>query len=125
MKKHIVVGAGAAGLLCSEELAHQSSVVLIDCGSEEADANDDSLASNRWGFAWTSTAEAIRHECTPQDELFGRSVLYPLGIGVGGSTNLNAMIWSGGHPGVFDKHWPPSWSSRRLNELVSMLFFTT
>ena len=72
-------------------------------------------AAGAWGEAKGCDVCAERHVTAPQRQLGERSVAIPVGRGVGGSANVNAMLWSRGHPGVFDAlPWPREWSYAHL-----------
>jgi len=116
---HIIVGAGAAGILCAHELSKTSDIYLLEAGSLQANTHHDSIDPLRWGAAWVKDCEAIRRVCVAQEGLLGRSILCPAGTGIGGSTNINAMIWNPGHRAVFDRYWPEEWNSMRMEKLFS------
>ena len=45
---------------------------------------------------------------TDPDPVLGRSMYWPRGKGLGGSSSINAMVWVRGHPSDFDG-WGPGW----------------
>ena len=121
---YVIVGGGAAGLVvCLRLLEAGCNVTLVERGSEFADAKADVTDPIDWGFAANGTGqehcEATRNLTAPQAVLGDRQIPYPQGSGLGGSTNINACIWTAGHPHVFDLHWPPSWNSQQMNQYLS------
>ena len=118
---HVVVGAGAAGTAFCVNLLRRSTkdkVILIDYGEEPSEQTmQSSFDPLKWGEAAYSPSEISRHYITtPQKALFGRRILYPQGRGIGGSTSINAMIWTGGHKGIFDTYWPHEWNSQTMEK---------
>ena len=114
---HVVIGGGSAGvLLCQQLLEHGDDVILIERGSKDPLSKRVALLlPSQWPAAAFALAEAT-HNCTlPQSRLGMRQIKYPQGSGIGGTTNINAMIWSGGHPAVFDNYWPKIWNSKTMS----------
>ena len=113
---HIIIGGGSAGiLLCHQLLEHGDDVILIERGSR--DPISSAVAAripSQWPAAAISLGEATRHCTLPQTRLGMREVMYPQGSGIGGTSNINAMIWSAGHPAVFDRYWPEMWNSEAI-----------
>jgi choline dehydrogenase-like flavoprotein len=113
----IVIGAGPAGCAVASGLAQSSSatsVALIEAGPAGASLLSDvplGIAAlvprrSRWNYAY---------ETTPQPGLGGRRGYQPRGRGLGGSSLINAMIYTRGQPQDYDgwaalgcKGW--SWS---------------
>lgn len=99
----IVVGSGTAGMMLVHELAVRNScnsavsILLVERGLKESDQLRSTRQPNLWGAAASSSSastELLASEVQP--DLFGRSVLCPVGRGAGGSSNINAMIWTPG-----------------------------
>lgn len=100
----VVVGAGSGGCAVAGRLSEDSatSVALLDAGGK----NDNWVVTtpfaliimvprkvNNWGF-----------ETVPQKGLNGRVGYQPRGRGLGGSSAINAMVYTRGHRWDYD-HW--------------------
>ena len=117
-REYVVVGGGSSGIAVTLGLLERGcNVVLVERGEIE---DPKSVCAHRreaakWGEVKNCSVCSEKHLTAPQTHLAGRSLVIPTGKGgVGGSANLNAMLWSRGHPGVFDTHWPTGWSSSDL-----------
>jgi choline dehydrogenase-like flavoprotein len=113
----IVIGAGPAGCAVASGLAQSSSatsVALIEAGPAGASL----LSDVPLGIAALVPRRSRRnyaYETTPQPGLGGRRGYQPRGRGLGGSSLINAMIYTRGQPQDYDgwaalgcKGW--SWS---------------
>ncbi|RDI67249.1 GMC family oxidoreductase [Nocardia pseudobrasiliensis] len=100
---YLIVGAGSAGCVLADRLsaADDAKVLLLEAG--RADARDipevqvpmlfpRMFGSDiDWGF-----------ETVPQSGLGGRTVPFPRGKGLGGSSLINAQLWTRGHRADYD-----------------------
>ena len=111
--KFLVIGAGTTGLILSHEIAKFGDVVLFETGEyRSADPTIDSqLNPALWQKATSEIPLTSRKVSAPQKALFNRCLDLPTGLGYGGSSNINAMIWTLGHPALYDLRWPKEWSS--------------
>ncbi len=88
----IIVGAGSAGCLLAHLLsAQRRSVVLIEPPSETALPIDRQRPA-RW-LQLLGSQEDWDLLTAPNKNLAGRSIGWPRGRGLGGSSRINAMIW--------------------------------
>ena len=91
-KETIIVGGGSAGCMLAHQLAHRSvAITLIEPAVGSAPAADQNRpaqwlnllgSSEDWGFATNANPA-----------LAGRTLAWPRGKGLGGSSRINAMIW--------------------------------
>ena len=133
MVLHVVVGGGASGCMAALKLLEDGyDVLLIERGPFQGWKQHQCKQSNTaideaiyhihsspisWGDAAYSTDSdyVLQHDTVAQQQLSERLVTYPQGRGLGGTMNINAMIWSAGHRAVFDDLWPHDWNSEVMN----------
>lgn len=112
---YIILGAGSAGSVVTNRIITQSdaSVLLLDAGPHGALGGKKSLATNFsdfWKFAMPSALTenlASKYDwqfkTTPQKHLNDRVIDQPRGKVMGGSSNLNAMVYARGHACDFER----------------------
>ncbi len=115
----VVVGAGSSGAALAARLTESGtlSVLLLEAGGPDQDTNLRVPAAFsrlfRSRFDWSYDTE-------PQDQLGGRTVYWPRGKVLGGSSSLNAMMWVRGFAADYDE-WAelagPEWSWEALRPL--------
>lgn len=113
----VVVGAGSAGAPLAARLSEPGrlSVLLLEAGGPDKDTKlHVPVAFSqlfRSAFDWD-------YQTAPQDRLGGRSIYWPRGKVLGGSSSLNAMMWVRGFAADYDE-WAQlagsdwSWESLR------------
>lgn len=107
---YIVVGAGSAGAALAARLSEDPrvSVLLLEAGAPDtAQALHIPAAFStlfRGAYDWDYDTE-------PQPELEGRTVYWPRGKTLGGSSSLNAMMWVRGFAADYDG-WADAAGSR-------------
>jgi choline dehydrogenase len=114
----IVLGGGTAGILtCHQLLLKGFRVLLLERGEISFREKENSFGEEFWSDLCNDSvhSEAILTE--PQLHLFNRSVRYPQGVGLGGTSCINAMLHDIGDLRIFDNYWPRStWNSEIIRE---------
>ena len=111
---HVVVGAGTAGCIVAARLAEQGdSVALLEAGGPYRRILDVPLIGL---WAWLRNPERYcwSQYTVPQPGLGGRRIWFPSGRITGGSSAINAMIYTRGHPASYDRWGVPGWSFQDL-----------
>ncbi|MEI2384333.1 GMC family oxidoreductase N-terminal domain-containing protein [Breoghania sp. JC706] len=101
---YIVVGAGSAGSVLANRLSADPSVRVLVL---EAGGRDDWIWFHipvGYLFAINNPRSDWCFRTRPEPGLNGRSLIYPRGKVIGGSSAINAMIYMRGQAGDYD-HW--------------------
>ena len=110
---YIVVGGGAAGCVVASRLSEDPAVRV--CLLEAGGPDNSVLIHAPMGFAVSAPLKIHNwgYETVPQPGFNGRRGYQPRGKVMGGSTSINAMVYTRGHRDDYD-HWAslgnPGWS---------------
>ena len=109
---YVIVGAGSAGCLLANRLsAAGARVLLLEAGGSDRRPEVSVPAAFPNQF---QTARDWNYMSEPEPALFGRRLSLPRGRMVGGSSSMNAMLYTRGNPADFDawasEHGASGWS---------------
>jgi len=98
----IVIGAGSAGCVLANRLSEDGkhTVLLIEAGG--SDRNPVLSVPMAAGVAYFWKPTNWGYETTPQPGLGGRSLAWPRGKVLGGSSSINGMMYMRGHREDYD-----------------------
>lgn len=116
---YIVCGAGSAGSIIARRLAEaNNSVLLLEAGQDNLRKDWRVQTPLAIGSLFQSDRD-YNFKTTAQAELKDQELYYPRGKSVGGSSAINAMLYTRGHPSDFDEwaaHGCDGWSSSDVEE---------
>ncbi|EJT99615.1 alcohol oxidase [Dacryopinax primogenitus] len=98
----ILVGAGPAGCVLANRLSEGGKyrVLLIEAGVDNSKETFTKIPATWARTLWTGID--WQYYTTPQKHLDGRSLFWPRGKVLGGSSSINALIYHCGAPADFD-----------------------
>lgn len=107
---YVIAGGGSAGCALAARLAEDPkvSVCLIEAGGKGRDLFIRMPAGN--GFVFGNPKLDWGYHSVPQPGLNGRSIYYPRGKALGGSSIVNGMIYMRGVAADYDGWQLPGWS---------------
>ena len=100
MYDYIIVGAGSAGCVLAARLSADSSVSVLLLEAGPADGADEIQAPAAVSRLLQSSYD-WNYTTVPQHRAAGRSIYWPRGKVLGGSSSINAMIYIRGNPHDF------------------------
>ena len=100
---YVIVGAGAGGCVLAGRLSEDPSVSV--CLLEAGGPDKSVFIHAPLGFAAAAPIglNAARYETVPQAQLNGRRGFQPRGRVIGGSTSINAMVYTRGQGADYDR----------------------
>jgi len=98
---YIIVGAGSAGCILASRLSEdgKSSVCILEAGGREIPESVQNPAT--WYLTWGGDID-WNYETVPQPGLNGKVTHEPRGKLIGGSSQLNLMMYIRGHQQDYD-----------------------
>lgn len=143
----IVCGGGTSGIILVRQLLKAGKQVelidpqldsagnVMDGASKRDHSNNTNRCVKLHDYKSLWPVEALGDEnktyryTTSQTHVGKRRITYPYKLGLGGNSNINAMIFDLGHPLVFDQFWPKGWSyhfvkryANKVNKIVNPYF---
>jgi len=102
MYDYIVVGAGSAGCVLAARLSEDPStrVLLLEAGGPDSQTEIHIPAA--FGKLFQTEVDWNYHTA-PQPDLSGRSLYWPRGKVLGGTSSMNAQMWVRGNPADYDE----------------------
>ena len=99
---YIIIGAGSAGCVLADRLSAggRDRVLVLEAGG--SDRRFWIKTPIGYGRTFADTAVNWRYQTQPNPGLNGRSIYWPRGRVVGGSSSINALVYCRGMPADFD-----------------------
>jgi choline dehydrogenase len=99
---YVVVGAGSAGCVLANRLSAEGArVVLLEAGGR--DRHIKFRVPLAFRDLWLDRRFSWNYQGEPEPSLNGRQVPVPRGKVLGGSSSINGMLYSRGHPRDYDQ----------------------
>lgn len=112
---YIIIGGGSAGCVLASRISEipSNSVLLLEAGHSDRGKLDSWTIQMPSALTYNVSSEKYNwnYKIEPQKEMNNRSLIWPRGKVLGGSSSLNAMCYVRGNPGDYEK-WStiaPGW----------------
>jgi choline dehydrogenase len=106
---YIIVGGGSAGCVIANRLVQANKTVAL----LEAGPSDNSVLISTPGLLGVLLGQCKQFSwnyfTSPQKQLNGRKLFWPRGKTLGGTSSVNAMVYSRGHPEDYESWNIPGW----------------
>ena len=99
---YIIIGAGSAGCVLAERLSRNRNTRLLILEAGGSDKRFWIKTPIGYGRTFADPAVNWRYQTLPSAGLNGRSMYWPRGRVVGGSSSINALVYCRGMPADFD-----------------------
>ncbi|KAK3278513.1 hypothetical protein CYMTET_13556 [Cymbomonas tetramitiformis] len=120
---YIVVGGGTAGCVLARRLSENpdNTVLLLERGTDQYENTTELLAKRRAVFDRWDSPLTLSFHTGPHPELYNRTLEILAGNMIGGTTGINAGLWSRPSFEEFDEWDVPGWSGEELKEYFKLV----
>jgi choline dehydrogenase len=100
--EYVIIGAGTAGCVLADRLSAsgRNRVLVLEAGG--SDSRFWIKTPIGYGFTFADPSVNWKYQALPSPGLNGRSMYWPRGRVIGGSSSINAMVYCRGMPADFD-----------------------
>lgn len=99
---YVIVGAGTAGCVLADRLSARGDARVLVLEAGGSDASFWIKTPIGYGFTFADPAVNWKYQAAPSPGLGGRTMYWPRGRVVGGSSSINALVYCRGMPADFD-----------------------
>jgi choline dehydrogenase-like flavoprotein len=110
---YVIVGAGSAGCVLANRLSTNPDVRVLLLEAGGGDAHPYIRVPIGLGMMWKHRMFDWRYDSVPESGLHDRRLVHLRGKVLGGSSSVNVMAFTRGHPGDYDRwaqNGAPGWS---------------
>ena len=99
---YVIVGAGASGAAVAAKLSEDGTTTVLLLEAGPVDTKNEVHIPAAFSALFRSELD-WNYDTTPQPELAGRTIYWPRGRMLGGSSSINAMMWVRGFAADYDR----------------------